>query len=147
MSSLNSLSDVAALFVAKQIVDYCHKKEQKERRRRLAYIQHKKEMKASRREAVLLSVVVFLMIGLCINMVFLDIQAGQREERIAALEAQVSAAKKENSEAKKRLANKEDYKWVQKEAEKLGMSFATADRIYYYMVEEDDFMVQYQDVP
>ncbi len=147
MNSLHSLGDDKALFVAEQIVDYCHKKEQKERRQRLAYIQHKKDLKTSRKLTAFFSTVVFLIIGLCVSMVSLNIQVKQKEEQIALLEAEVSAAKKENKEAEKRLAGQEDYKWIKKEAEKLGMSRVTPDRVYYYTVEEEDFMTQFRDVP
>lgn len=147
MSSLNSLDDDKALFVAEQFIDYCHKKERRERQIRLANIEHNKEMKSSRRLVALLSLMFFLMIGLCIIIVSLNIEVKQREQNIVALEEEVLAAKKENKEAGKRLANQIDYKWVRDEAKKLGMSVATPDRVFYYTVEDEDFMVQYEDVP
>lgn len=146
MSSVNRLENEEALFVADQFLNYCEEKERKKRRQRMAYQEHKREMRASRRQMAGLCLVLSVMIALCVTMVSLNMQTMQREEQIALLEERVSAAKKETKEAKKRLVGQTDYKWVEREAKKLGMSRVTPDQIYYYTVEDDDFMVQYRDV-
>lgn len=146
MSSVNRLENEEALFVADQFLNYCEEKERKKRHQRMAYQEHKKELKDSRRQVAELSLLLSVMIALCVAIVSLNMQAMQREEQIALLEERVSAAKKETKEAKKRLVGQEDYKWVEREAKKLGMSRVTPDQIYYYTVDDDDFMVQYRDV-
>ena len=134
-------------FVAEQFLSYCENKKRKERQRRLAYIEHKKDMQESRRIVAGLSLLLSGMIVLCVAIVSLNMQNMQKKEQVALLEERVLAAKEETKEARKRLAGMTDYKWVEKEARKLGMSRVTPDKIYYYTVEADDFMVQYQDVP
>lgn len=147
MSSGNSLGNEQADFVAEQFLSYCENKKRKERQRRLAYIEHKKDMQESRRIVAGLSLLLSVMIVLCVAIVSLNMQNMQKKEQVALLEERVLAAKEETKEARKRLAGMTDYKWVEKEARKLGMSRVTPDKIYYYTVEADDFMVQYQDVP
>lgn len=134
-------------FVVEQFLSYCENKKRKERQRRLAYIEHKKDMQESRRIVAGLSLLLSVMIVLCVAIVSLNMQNMQKKEQVALLEERVLAAKEETKEARKRLAGMTDYKWVEKEARKLGMSRVTPDKIYYYTVEADDFMVQYQDVP
>jgi Septum formation initiator. len=143
----NSLGNEQADFVAEQFLSYCENKKRKERQRRLAYIEHKKDMQESRRIVAGLSLLLSVMIVLCVAIVSLNMQNMQKKEQVALLEERVLAAKEETKEARKRLAGMTDYKWVEKEARKLGMSRVTPDKIYYYTVEADDFMVQYQDVP
>ncbi len=147
MNRGNSLGNEQADFVAEQFLSYCENKKRKERQRRLAYIEHKKDMQESRRIVAGLSLLVSVMIVLCVAIVSLNMQNMQKKEQVALLEERVLAAKEETKEARKRLAGMTDYKWVEKEARKLGMSRVTPDKIYYYTVEADDFMVQYQDVP
>ena len=143
MNRGNSLGNEQADFVAEQFLSYCENKQ----RRRLAYIEHKKDMQESRRIVAGLSLLLSVMIVLCVAIVSLNMQNMQKKEQVALLEERVLAAKEETKEARKRLAGMTDYKWVEKEARKLGMSRVTPDKIYYYTVEADDFMVQYQDVP
>lgn len=147
MNRGNSLGNEQADFVAEQFLSYCENKKRKERQRRLAYIEHKKDMQESRRIVAGLSLLLSVMIVLCVAIVSLNMQNMQKKEQVALLEERVLAAKGETKEARKRLAGMTDYKWVEKEARKLGMSRVTPDKIYYYTVEADDFMVQYQDVP
>ncbi|MCI8874848.1 MAG: hypothetical protein HFI77_02120 [Lachnospiraceae bacterium] len=147
MNRGNSLGNEQADFVAEQFLSYCENKKRKERQRRLAYIEHKKDMQESRRIVAGLSLLLSVMIVLCVAIVSLNMQNMQKKEQVALLEERVLAAKEETKEARKRLAGMTDYKWVEKEARKLGMSRVTPDKIYYYTVEADDFMVQYQDVP
>lgn len=147
MNRGNSLGNEQADFVAEQFLSYCENKKRKERQRRLAYIEHKKDMQESRRIVAGLSLLLSMMIVLCVAIVSLNMQNMQKKEQVALLEERVLAAKEETKEARKRLAGMTDYKWVEKEARKLGMSRVTPDKIYYYTVEADDFMVQYQDVP
>lgn len=147
MNRGNSLGNEQADFVAEQFLSYCENKKRKERQRRLAYIEHKKDMQESRRIVAGLSLLLSVMIVLCVAIVSLNMQNMQKKEQVALLEERVLAAKEETKEARKRLAGMTDYKWGEKEARKLGMSRVTPDKIYYYTVEADDFMVQYQDVP
>ncbi len=147
MNRGNSLGNEQADFVAEQFLSYCENKKRKERQRRLAYIEHKKDMQESRRIVAGLSLLLSVMIVLCVAIVSLNMQNMQKKEQVALLEERVLAAKEETKEERKRLAGMTDYKWVEKEARKLGMSRVTPDKIYYYTVEADDFMVQYQDVP
>ena len=147
MNRGNSLGNEQADFVAEQFLSYCENKKRKERQRRLAYIEHKKDMQESRRIVAGLSLLLSVMIVLCVAIVSLNMQNMQKKEQVALLEERVLAAKEETKEARKRLAGMTDYKWVEKEARKLGMSRVTPDKVYYYTVEADDFMVQYQDVP
>ena len=147
MNRGNSLGNEQADFVAEQFLSYCENKKRKERQRRLAYIEHKKDMQESRRIVAGLSLLLSVMIVLCVAIVSLNMQNMQKKEQVALLEERVLAAKEETKEARKRLAGMTDYKWVEKEARKLGMSRVTPDKIYYYTVEADDFMVQCQDVP
>lgn len=147
MNRGNSLGNEQADFVAEQFLSYCENKKRKERQRRLAYIEHKKDMQESRRIVAGLSLLLSVMIVLCVAIVSLNMQNMQKKEQVALLGERVLAAKEETKEARKRLAGMTDYKWVEKEARKLGMSRVTPDKIYYYTVEADDFMVQYQDVP
>ena len=147
MNRGNSLGNEQADFVAEQFLSYCENKKRKERQRRLAYIEHKKDMQESRPIVAGLSLLLSVMIVLCVAIVSLNMQNMQKKEQVALLEERVLAAKEETKEARKRLAGMTDYKWVEKEARKLGMSRVTPDKIYYYTVEADDFMVQYQDVP
>ena len=147
MNRGNSLGNEQADFVAEQFLSYCENKKRKERQRRLAYIEHKKDMQESRRIVAGLSLLLSVMIVLCVAIVSLNMQNMQKKEQVALLEERVLAAKEETKEARKRLAGMTYYKWVEKEARKLGMSRVTPDKIYYYTVEADDFMVQYQDVP
>ncbi len=147
MNRGNSLGNEQADFVAEQFLSYCENKKRKERQRRLAYIEHKKDMQESRRIVAGLSLLLSVMIVLCVAIVSLNMQNMQKKEQVALLEERVLAAKEETKEARKALAGMTDYKWVEKEARKLGMSRVTPDKIYYYTVEADDFMVQYQDVP
>ena len=147
MNRGNSLGNEQADFVAEQFLSYCENKKRKERQRRLAYIEHKKDMQESRRIVAGLSLLLSVMIVLCVAIVSLNMQNMQKKEQVALLEERVLAAKEETKEARKRLAGMTDYKWVEKEARTLGMSRVTPDKIYYYTVEADDFMVQYQDVP
>ena len=147
MNRGNSLGNEQADFVAGQFLSYCENKKRKKRQRRLAYIEHKKDMQESRRIVAGLSLLLSVMIVLCVAIVSLNMQNMQKKEQVALLEERVLAAKEETKEARKRLAGMTDYKWVEKEARKLGMSRVTPDKIYYYTVEADDFMVQYQDVP
>lgn len=147
MNRGNSLGNEQADFVVEQFLSYCENKKRKERQRRLAYIEHKKDMQESRRIVAGLSLLLSVMIVLCVAIVSLNMQNMQKKEQVALLEERVLAAKEETKEARKRLAGMTDYKWVEKEARKLGMSRVTPDKIYYYTVEADDFMVQYQDVP
>ena len=147
MNRGNSLGNEQADFVAELFLSYCENKKRKERQRRLAYIEHKKDMQESRRIVAGLSLLLSVMIVLCVAIVSLNMQNMQKKEQVALLEERVLAAKEETKEARKRLAGMTDYKWVEKEARKLGMSRVTPDKIYYYTVEADDFMVQYQDVP
>jgi len=141
------LGNEQADFVAEQFLSYCENKKRKERQRRLAYIEHKKDMQESRRIVAGLSLLLSVMIVLCVAIVSLNMQNMQKKEQVALLEERVLAAKEETKEARKRLAGMTDYKWVEKEARKLGMSRVKPDKIYYYTVEADDFRVQYQDVP
>ena len=147
MNRGNSLGNEQADFVAEQFLSYCENKKRKERQRRLAYIEHKKDMQESRRIVAGLSLLLSVMIVLCVAIVSLNMQNMQKKEQVALLEERVLAAKEETKEARKRLAGMTDYKWVEKEARKLGMSRVTPDKRYYSTVEADDFMVQYQDVP
>ncbi|MDE6903667.1 MAG: hypothetical protein K2P76_01775 [Lachnospiraceae bacterium] len=147
MNSGNSLGNDKANFVAEQFLSYCENEERKKRQRRLAYIEHQKDMQESRRLVWGLSLLLCVMIFFCVKIVSLNMQNIQRKEQVALLEEQVLTAREETKAAQKRLAGKTDYKWVEKEAKKLGMSRVTPDKIYYYTVEADDFMVQYQDVP
>lgn len=147
MSSGNSLGNEQANFVAEQFLSYCENEKRKERQRRLAYIEHKKNIQESRRIVAGLSLLLSVMIALCVVIVSLNMQNMQKKEQVAILEERVLAAKEETKEARKRLAGMTDYKWVEKQAKKFGMSRVTPDKIYYYTVKADDFMVQYQDVP
>lgn len=147
MNSGNSLGNEQADFVAEQFLSYCENKKRKERQRRLAYIEHKKDMQESRRIVAGLSLLFSVMIVLCVAIVSLNMQNMQKKEQVAILEERVLAAREETKEARKRLAGMTDYKWVEEQAKKFGMSRVTPDKIYYYTVKADDFMVQYQDVP
>lgn len=147
MNSGNSLGNEQADFVAEQFLSYCENKKRKERQKRLAYIEHKKDMQESRRIVAGLSLLFSVMIVLCVAIVSLNMQNMQKKDQVAILEERVLAAKEETKEARKRLAGMTDYKWVEEQAKKFGMSRVTPDKIYYYTVKADDFMVQYQDVP
>lgn len=147
MNSGISLGNEQADFVAEQFLSYCENKKRKERQKRLAYIEHKKDMQESRRIVAGLSLLFSVMIVLCVAIVSLNMQNMQKKEQVAILEERVLAAREETKEARKRLAGMTDYKWVEEQAKKFGMSRVTPDKIYYYTVKADDFMVQYQDVP
>lgn len=144
---MNSLGNDTALDVAERFIDYCHEKERQENLRRYQYIQKKKEIRNTRKNVALLTIVVAVMLVLCITMISLEMQVRQQEKQINNLKTEVAQMKKENKEAEKRLANMVDYRWVQEEALKLGMSRVTEDRIVYYTVDSGDYMVQLKNIP
>ncbi len=93
MNRGNSLGNEQADFVAEQFLSYCENKKRKERQRRLAYIEHKKDMQESRRIVAGLSLLLSVMIVLCVAIVSLNMQNMQKKEQVPLLEERVLAAK------------------------------------------------------
>ena len=137
----------AAYQLAERIIEYNYKKRQQEYLRQYQYLQNKKEIRKRRKNAWMMFLLVFIMMILCGTMVTMEIQVRESEERIVSLQTELSELKKQNKEAQKRLFGREDYDWIMQEAIKLGMSQATADRVVYYSIEENDCMEQYQSIP
>ena len=144
---MSSLDNNSALFVAECLMEYSRKKERQEQLRLEQYLEHKAQIALVKKYMVLLSVAGIMMISLCSGMVTLAMQAREKEEHIADLKIAVSELKKENQEAEKRMHGNVDYRWVREQAEKLGMSQATKERIIYYSVDDVDYMMQYESIP
>ena len=71
-----------------------------------------------------------------------------RMKTIAVLESQIANLKAENDEAYKRINTAIDLDAIKNTAiNELGMFYATQDQIVYYMVENDDYMNQYIEIP
>lgn len=144
---MSNLENNSALFVAEQLMEYSHKKERQAKQRQHQYLEHKKEMRYSRKSVFILSGIAGIMLALCVTIIFLGMQVREREVRVESLVTEVSELRKENKEAEKRISNKADYQWVREEALKLGMSQVTKDRVIYYSLEDKDYMVQHEDIP
>lgn len=144
---MNTVKKDRALFLAECLMDYCHEKERQERLRRKQYIEHKKEMRYSRKSVSALIFVAIVMVVLCVNIVSLGMQVREREKKVSVLAEELSEIRKENQDAQKRLSNNADYRWVREEALKLGMSQVSVKQVIYYSVEDVDYMVQYDDIP
>lgn len=142
-----STGNEKALLVAEQIMDFCYEKKRQEKMRQEWYVQQKKEKRHMGIGVVGLSTAAALMLVLCVIMLTLGMQVRERELRMESLMTEVSALRKENKEAEKRLMDHADYQWIREEAVRLGMSQVTADQVIYYSVENADYMVQLEDIP
>ena len=135
----------------------------REERRRREQEERDKELKQQKRdlrraqERVLRAnrrYVIFLTMGVAIFGVFAgayiriqsDITA--RMKTISKLESQIADLKAENDEAYKRINTAIDLDIIKNTAiDELGMFYATQEQIVYYMVENDDYMNQYIQIP
>lgn len=144
---MNSLGNDKALFVAEQLIDYCHEKERQENLRRYQFIQKKKEIRHTRKSVMVLSGIAGLMLVLCVTIIFLGMQVREQETRVETLKTEIAELRELNKDAEKRISNNVDYQWVREEALKLGMTPVTKDKVIYYSVENADYMVQLEEIP
>ncbi len=144
---MNSFENDSALLVAEHLMEYSRRIERQKKLQKEQYIQHKKEVRRSRKYTVLFIGVAVVMLCLCMIMISLAMQVREREERISGLKIEISEIRKVNKEAERRVYGLNDYRWVREEAIKLGMSQVTADRVIYYSVDDADYMVQFDNIP
>lgn len=144
---MNNSEKDSALLVAEYLMEYSRKKERQKQLQQEQYLAHKKEVRQMKRYMILLSGVGAVILCLCVGMISLAMQVKEREERITELRVEVSELKKANKESERRMRGQVDYRWIREEAEKLGMSDVTEDRVIYYSIDDADYMVQYDSIP
>ncbi|MCC8029573.1 MAG: hypothetical protein LIO75_07250 [Lachnospiraceae bacterium] len=130
-----------------------HVKAARAEQRRRREIQRRARENRQREQAINARSLIFLAVSLgffvivCCSFLALQNQVYSRSDRIASLEAQVSALAESNDLAEKRLAASENLSEVESVAlRKLGMQYVNPDQIEYYGVDCSDYMLQYDDV-
>lgn len=117
--------------------------EQKRRRRRAARRNRERALKMSAGYVAFLAVCVAAVA--CISVAYVNLQSDLtiRQEKIAALEGEISDLKIDNDTAYKRITTSVDLKTIKKKAKKLGMKYPKQDQIVYYTIDNSDYMTQY----
>ncbi len=119
--------------------------EQKRRRRRAARRNRERALKMNAGYVFFLSVCVMVSGLICAAYVSLQSDIIIRQEKIAALEREISDLKLDNDAAYKRLTASVDLKKMKKKAKKLGMKYPTEKQIIYYTIDNSDYMTQYSE--
>lgn len=136
-----------AFLVAERMIDYYYKKQRDEYLRDYEWIQTKKSLRNGKRHLVKSTIAAILLIVLCLQMIYLDIQVRQRIQNIGKMQAQILQMEYENTEALKRVKGIPNYDEVRKKAFDMGMIVVDKDRVVYYEVKEEDYMVQMEEIP
>jgi cell division protein FtsB len=131
----------------KQHIDEQRDKERR-KKERAARINRERELRANRRYAAFLTMVVLvfgIFAGFYIN---LQSDVTAKMKSIASLESKIEDLRADNDEAVKRINTAVDIEAIRDTAiNELGMSYAKESQIIYYTVSEDDYMNQYSDIP
>ena len=125
------------------------KEEQQKKRRRLAAKRNRERaLHMGRGYVAFLSLCVAVVAFAAVSLVQIQSQVTQRMERIAALESQITDLKADNDARYKEIVTSVDLDYIKDVAmNQLGMKYPTEDQIYYYTVENNNFMDQYSDIP
>ncbi len=66
---------------------------------------------------------------------------------ISSLESQIVDLRADNDAALKRIELSTDLDAIKEQALSFGMKYAAPDQIFYYSVQDNDYMNQYSDIP
>ena len=122
--------------------------QQKKRRRNAAKRNRARALHMSRGYVAFLTLCVGIIAYAAVSLVQIQSQVTQRMERIAALESQITDLKADNDARYKEIVTSVDLDYIKDVAmNQLGMKYPTEDQIYYYTVENNNFMDQYSDIP
>lgn len=91
------------------------------------------------------AVLVFCIV--CVTYIRLQSDIVGRTRRISKLESEIMDLRAENDAAVKRIDLSTDLDDVKEKAFALGMKYATAEQVIYYVIEDSDFMEQYSEIP
>lgn len=118
------------------------------RKKRIARKNQEKALRNSRRYVVFLTMGAIVFAGFTSLYITIQSDVTARMKTISKLESQIADLKAENDEAYKRISTSVDLDAIKETAiNKLGMFYATEDQIVTYVVENDDYMNQYIEIP
>lgn len=118
------------------------------RQKKIARRNQERALQNSREYVVYLSLVAIVFAAVTGYYIKIQSDITARMKNISKLESQISALKAENDETYKRLSTAVDLESIKNTAiNELGMFYATEKQIVYYMVETDDYMNQYTEIP
>lgn len=101
----------------------------------------------NRRSVLFLAIAMVICCGVCCVYLNLRSTANSRMGKIVRLQEAVETITSDNDLKEQRLLAKEDLNAIRREAvERFGMHEAGPDRIVYYSVDYQDYMLQYRDV-
>lgn len=92
---------------------------------------------------VFLAVVTVVCCLFCAAYVNLKADITSQLSEIAELESQISDQKEENAAAEKLLQTSMTLEEIRTRASELGMVYPSSDQVYYYTVENSDYMITY----
>ena len=146
----STVRQIEAQPVRRERIDRTKIKEeqQKKRRRNAAKRNRARALHMSRGYVAFLTLCVGIIAYAAVSLVQIQSQVTQRMERIAALESQITDLKADNDARYKEIVTSVDLDYIKDVAmNQLGMKYPTEDQIYYYTVENNNFMDQYSDIP
>lgn len=118
------------------------------RKKRIARQNQEKAMRMSRGYVVFLTMAVIVAGVFAGAYIKLQSDVTTRMNHIASLETQIADLKADNDAAQKRINTSTDLDVIKDTAiNQLGMTYANADQIIYYSVDNEDYMNQYSDIP
>ena len=117
------------------------------RHRRAAKRNQERAMSMNLGTVFFCAMAVLLISGVCVAYIKLQSDIVNRTKTISKLESQIINLKAENDAAKKRIDLSTDLDTVKEQALALGMKYASPGQIFYYSIEDSDFMDQYSEIP
>ncbi len=136
-----------ATTVAERCIDYYYDKIQQENQKKYEQIQKRKELRRRKYRAMNHIALMFVMIGLCMFMVWMEMRVRSQALQVEWLQSELNNVVSENVDTKKRMMDTADYAWIEQEAKKLGMTYPTQDMVIYYDTPAEDYMIQTQEIP
>lgn len=117
-------------------------------RRNAARRNRERAMYMSPARVMFLSVCVTLSTLAAVSLIQIQSQVTQRMKNIASLESRLTDLKADNDAKYKEIVTSVDLEYIKDVAvNELGMSYASAEQVIYFSVENDNFMDQYSDIP
>ncbi len=123
-------------------------KRRKEIQKRKKNIKRAQMMRHKKLSLISLGMVLLLAFGIFISYVHLRTSIQDYNREIANIEGEISDLKAKNMSKTNRINAEANLDAVKDAAlNRLGMNYATPDKIVYYEIDDDDFMSQYKDIP
>ncbi|HIZ06887.1 MAG TPA: hypothetical protein IAA08_02990 [Candidatus Eubacterium avistercoris] len=124
------------------------RKEHARKREMLRNVKRNREIAASMGAGfiVFMCLALALCVGVCYLYISLQSRTASRAVEISRMEESLEESRSANDAAEKRIQLQENLEFVKKAArEELGMLPASEKNIIYYSVDDDDYMLQYDE--